>query len=844
VRAQLYDILHRHGWTYLLLAVAVVIALVVTAIRLGGDDARATATAPIATTQPVAPRAPAAPVLPEPSDRVEVRVTHAGALVADAVVFVEDGSGRPATVAHTDAAGRAELPALVPGAYELWAMHESFASPVARIAATPSAPIELALEPGGRIRGEVIVDNALPPGATLELVPLGLDHVPRIAALDELGLFAVDAVPPGRWRIEATVPGYVLEDEAVIDVDTREASVVLRMQRAGGATGIVVDESGQPIANATVLLREQHRGAMQAEDLAHPPTGVKPSFVIAPSGVRWIHPLASRRLMPVLSSARYGAGRSGPRPPECGRGHCGVDLGEEQGSTVHAAADGVVSALFPEPRTEAGRVVVIHHGRGLKSLYMHLDAIRPGLEVGQQVRAGDSVGTLGTSGILRSMPHLHFAITYERFGRTWYLDPEPVLRNAVVLAEQRTLDPIVPTAPATRAEVQPSESPVVEPTLVTDDKGMFSLDGFAAGTYVAVAFAPDNPPAASSPFEIRTGEQASGITIVVRPGAMVVGRVVGRDGPIAGATVIAGAGLGETAHKVATTTTDRDGEFKLRAITGTIVLSASASGYGEAARTIVVDDRASAVRRENFMLTIENAELRGQVIAPDGGAAAGVAVRVVEGTTRRRAVTDAQGRFALLPLASGRYVLELTSPEFPTKRVSTQSDRFTEIKLEAGGGIRLAVRSAQGGEPIVGARVDLVGPADRRVTRTADARGGLDVRGLAAGEWEVVVRAPGYVAVGRKLAVKTGTPRDEVVIELPRGSTIAGVVRDRYGRRVADARVTLGTVSTRSDADGEFQLTGVASGTLEVEHAGRQTSHELQLSPGEERRSLSIELAQ
>ena len=63
-----------------------------------------------------------------------------------------------------------------------------------------------------------------------------------------------------------------------------------------------------------------------------------------------------------------------------------------------------------------GRQVWIDHGGGVVTRYAHLSAIAAGLEVGQQVRAGQIVGFVGESGTPESLQapgsdyHLHFEI--------------------------------------------------------------------------------------------------------------------------------------------------------------------------------------------------------------------------------------------------------------------------------------------------------------------------------------------------------------------------------------------------------------------------------------------------
>jgi hypothetical protein len=230
------------------------------------------------------------------------------------------------------------------------------------------------------------------------------------------------------------------------------------------------------------------------------------------------------------------------------------------------------------------------------------------------------------------------------------------------------------------------------------------------------------------------------------------------------------------------------------------------------------------------------------VLAPDGGAAAGVSVRVVEGTTRRRTVSDAYGKFTIAPVTSGRYVVELASPEFPAKRVSIDSERFAELRLEAGGGARALIRDTHSGSPLANVRVEATGPAGQTTSRATDSRGIVELRGLAAGDWKLSVRAAGYVAAARAVTVRVGRGLQDIALDLVRGATLAGEVRDRFGRRVAGARVSIGAVSTVTDAEGAFRLTGVESGVLEADSDGRRGAVELRLAPGDERLSLTINL--
>jgi hypothetical protein len=433
---------------------------------------------------------------------------------------------------------------------------------------------------------------------------------------------------------------------------------------------------------------------------------------------------------------------------------------------------------------------------------------------------------------------LHFAITHESAGRTWYLDPEPMIRSAVVLPAPRPYDP-VDVAVASKPELG---APIVT-EITTDAKGVFRIEGVAPGAYVAAAFAADFAPGVSAAFSVRSGEDVKDVAIRLTEGVLVQGRVMGRDGPIADATVIAQAGMGETAHKIATTRTDKYGEYTLRSVGGKITLAASATNYGEVERAIaVIEGRTHP--REDFKLTVEDGQLRGVVLEPDGGAAAGVSVRVVEGITKRRTASDAYGRFTIAPVTSGRYVVELSSSEYPPKRVTIDTERHVELRLEAGGGTRVLIRDVHSGASLANVRVEAKGPSGQSVNRTTDGQGVVELRGLAAGEWKLAARMPGYLAASRAVSVRVGRGLQDTTFDLVRGATVAGEVRDRFGRRVAGARVTIGEVSTVTDADGAFRLTGAQSGTLEADSDGRTGAVDLRLSPGDERLSITVNLSE
>ncbi|MEH2067364.1 MAG: M23 family metallopeptidase [Nostoc sp.] len=87
--------------------------------------------------------------------------------------------------------------------------------------------------------------------------------------------------------------------------------------------------------------------------------------------------------------------------------HSGVDLLAPVGTDVLAIAPGTVA--FADDQGSYGKLVIINHSGGLQSRYAQLDSIK--VSVGQQVKKGDLLGTVGTSGTpSTSQPHLHFEV--------------------------------------------------------------------------------------------------------------------------------------------------------------------------------------------------------------------------------------------------------------------------------------------------------------------------------------------------------------------------------------------------------------------------------------------------
>lgn len=85
--------------------------------------------------------------------------------------------------------------------------------------------------------------------------------------------------------------------------------------------------------------------------------------------------------------------------------HTGLDIGAAGGTPIKVAADGVVT--HSSWCGSYGNLVVVSHGNGIETYYAH--ASRLNVKVGQQVKAGDVIAFVGSTGNSTGN-HLHFEV--------------------------------------------------------------------------------------------------------------------------------------------------------------------------------------------------------------------------------------------------------------------------------------------------------------------------------------------------------------------------------------------------------------------------------------------------
>ena len=103
------------------------------------------------------------------------------------------------------------------------------------------------------------------------------------------------------------------------------------------------------------------------------------------------------------------------------RPHYGLDVANKTGTPVIAPADGVVS-LAHNDMFYSGGTLIIDHGQGISSTYIHLNSID--VRLGQAIKQGQTIGTIGATGRATG-PHLDWRLN-------WFqtrLDPQLLLKG-------------------------------------------------------------------------------------------------------------------------------------------------------------------------------------------------------------------------------------------------------------------------------------------------------------------------------------------------------------------------------------------------------------------------------
>jgi murein DD-endopeptidase MepM/ murein hydrolase activator NlpD len=190
------------------------------------------------------------------------------------------------------------------------------------------------------------------------------------------------------------------------------------------APGPVDDAGGGVIEPAAESTHAMGRG--------RPPSPTGTRTVIGPDPTN-AKELADRDLLiPVEGVGREQLTRQFSDSRGVSRQHEAIDITAPRHTPVRAVEDGTIARLF---QSKAGGTTIYQFdpSSAFCYYYAHLERYADGLQEGQQVRKGQVIGYVGTTGNASpNTPHLHFAIFRLTAAKRWWegtaIDPYDVFR--------------------------------------------------------------------------------------------------------------------------------------------------------------------------------------------------------------------------------------------------------------------------------------------------------------------------------------------------------------------------------------------------------------------------------
>ena len=141
--------------------------------------------------------------------------------------------------------------------------------------------------------------------------------------------------------------------------------------------------------------------------------------------------------------------------------HNGVDVAAPTGTPLLAPADGVVILAATAPFTLEGNLLMVDHGAGLSSVFMHNS--RLDVRTGDIVRQGQVMGLTGATGRVTG-PHMHWAMRWNgvKIDAQAVVGPMTAASTAAAAAAAAAPAPRPPVSrpPVSRPPVRPAPAPV------------------------------------------------------------------------------------------------------------------------------------------------------------------------------------------------------------------------------------------------------------------------------------------------------------------------------------------------------------------------------------------------
>ncbi len=380
-----------------------------------------------------------------------------------------------------------------------------------------------------------------------------------------------------------------------------------------------------------------------------------------------------------------------------------------------------------------------------------------------------------------------------------------------------------------------------EPTARSDAAGKFNIPKLKRETVWVMAAADGY--CVSDYVRIEPSERAGGVTLTLRRGGTLVGKIEPALGDVVGREVSVMSHNGSLGWRTAKT--DKSGRFRLEYVIPQHYVLDLRGGWNGISYRVPVMIRDGETTKVRFGARGKLITIRGTV-SQNGQPGSGIHVGAMldgSGTGWPDTSTDARGRFELQIPEAGLYRFVVGNSDGASMAIYRKvADRdVVNLAFELGSGsIRGSIKFTEGARRFVGVTlVRLAEPKEKsdlwnRYWEVYADRGSFEFELLPAGRYEI--RAPDRLisdggwrpTLGRVVrpgvTVRNGKTTS-VELRLSPGGSIAGSIEGASGNAVAGSDVRIQTLegvnqSVHADksvsADGRFRVRGLAPGTYRV----------------------------
>lgn len=698
------------------------------------------------------------------------------------------------------------------------------------------------------------------------------------AVTDAAGGYMLRGASGRTLEILGGAPGYLRPDPAsyFFTADIKSAPT-LALKPGAAIEGIVVDETGQPVAGADASLSvKQDPGRMIIRMGAEPP---------APRAVSSSH--GSFRISPVDPEKGYDLKVAAPgfAPQtkdilglEARRTMSGVRIEMSRGQSV---AGQILDKDGKPVRDADASLRVASRGPRLGGMMIE----GPGGGGGGSFKASsDTDGKFRITGVSAGtydleIRHGGYAVKSVP-GIEVPKKPEPVDVGSISLEPGARVNGLVSAPDGSPIEgveiaiMKASAGPVMmagraapgtAPAAVTGADGRFALDDLEGGKPINLSF--------SRAGWVRKTEsgieppRTDPVLVTLEPASKVSGRVLGPDKkPIPGAVVnltrTQSGGIGNQAFKMIMRDSDNaddDGFFLFDNVSpGQIALGAVASGWQEAKLDGVEVPQGKDVTGLEIPLKAGSV-VAGRVLGPDGRPAIGARVGLVKDDPEPLRLdgvfSDGDGNYRVEGLVPGTFSIEATHDDFVRtvkEIVARPGTNKLDLQFEGGQEVAGSVTDAAG-TPIAGVLLALDAPGRDWGGPEAHSAGDGGFKFLGVGDGDYTLRATreGFAPLDQEVKVHVaGKPVAGLKLQLGTGVAIAGTISGIAAETLPSVEVRAfdgrgHDASATPDRKGAYKLAGILPGTWNVTasiaSSGQQTRGQVVVEPGSSEARLDLQ---